>query len=103
MKAFETGDNIHTSCFASRPVSGLSLSEDVINEAEAAWSKVVAIVNNLHPSESLESQFYPLFAERATDPLMLEGKNFLKSFRSIIAFCLIFLVVEIVRIVTIFF
>ena len=63
--------------FASRPLSGPSLPESVINEAETAWSKVVATVNNVHPSGSLESQFYPLFAERVTQPLLtdLEGKK----------------------------
>ena len=47
---------------------------------------MVAIVNNLHPAGSLESQFYPLFAERVTEPLMIEGKNVLNSFRSLLAF-----------------
>lgn len=56
----------------------------VFNEAEAAWGKVVAIVNNKLRSGSLESQLNPLFAKRVADPLMLEGKNFLNSFRSYI-------------------
>ena len=92
MRAFEIGDNIHrtchfSSCFVSRPVSGPSLPESVINEAETAWGKVVATVNKVHPSGSPESQFYPLFAERVTEPLMIEGKNVLNSFRSLLAFC----------------
>ena len=92
MRAVETGDNIHrtchfSSCFASRLVSGLNLPESVINEAETAWSKVVATVNNLHPCGSLESQFYPLFAKRVTEPLMIEGKKVLNCFRSLFAFC----------------
>ena len=72
--------------FASRPVPGPNLPESIINEAEVAWSKVVTTVNKLHPN-SLESQFYPLFAERVTEPLMIEGKNVLNNFRSLIAFC----------------
>ena len=92
MRAFEIRDNIHrtchfSSCFASRPVSGPSLPESVINEAETAWSKAFASVNNFHPSGSLESKFYPLFAERVTEPLMIEGKKVLNSFRSLFAFC----------------
>ena len=92
MRAFEKGGNIHRNChffglcFASRPLPGPNLPESIINEAEAAWSKVVATVNNVHP-ESLESQFYPLFAERVTEPLMIEGKNVLNYFRSLIALC----------------
>jgi len=87
VRAVETGDNIHrtchfSSCFASQPVSGLNLPDSVIKEAETAWSKVVATVNNLHPSGSLESQFYPLFAKRVTEPLMIEGKRVLNCFRS---------------------
>jgi len=62
------------------------LPESILKEAEAAWSKVVATVNNVHP-DSLESQYYPLFAERVTEPLVIEGKNFLNNFRSLIAFC----------------
>ncbi|KAK2572326.1 putative ATP-dependent RNA helicase DDX60 [Acropora cervicornis] len=53
-------------------LEGPSLPESVINEAETAWSKVVATVNNVHPSGSLESQFYPLFAERVTQPLLTD-------------------------------
>ena len=92
MRAFEIGDNIHrtchfSSCFASRSVSGPSLPESVINEAETSWSKVVASVNNVHPSVSLESQFYPLVAKRVTESLMVEGKKVLNSFRSLSAFC----------------
>ncbi|XP_020629551.1 probable ATP-dependent RNA helicase DDX60 [Orbicella faveolata] len=55
----------------SKELEGPNLPESVINEAEAAWSKVVATVNNVHP-DSLQSQFYPLFAERVTEPLMVE-------------------------------
>ena len=62
-------------CFASRLLPGPSLPETVTKEAEAVWGEVVAIVNSVHPSHSLESQFYPLFAERVTEPLMIEGKN----------------------------
>lgn len=69
-------------CFASRLLPGPSLPESVIHEAEAAWGEVVATVNSVHPSHSLESQFYPLFAERVTEPLMIEGKNF----RSLLTF-----------------
>ncbi|XP_015768450.1 PREDICTED: probable ATP-dependent RNA helicase DDX60 [Acropora digitifera] len=54
----------------SKGLEGPSLPESVINEAETAWSKVVATVNNVHPSGSLESQFYPLFAERVKQPLL---------------------------------
>lgn len=91
MRAFEKAVNIHRTChfwslFASCTVPGPNLPESVINEAEAAWSKVVATVNNVHP-DSLQSQFYPLFAERVTEPLMIEGKNVFNSFRSLIAFC----------------
>ena len=48
---------------------------------------MVATVNNVHPSRSLESQFYPLFAKRVTEPLMIEGKEVLNCFRSLFAFC----------------
>lgn len=65
-------------CFPSRSVAGPNLPESIINEAEAAWRKVVATVNSVHP-DSLESQFYPLFAERVTEPLMIEGKNVLTT------------------------
>ncbi|XP_044173202.1 probable ATP-dependent RNA helicase DDX60 isoform X1 [Acropora millepora] len=60
----------------SKGLEGLNLPESVINEAETAWSKVVATVNNLHPSGSLESQFYPLFAKRVTEPLMIEEESY---------------------------
>lgn len=48
---------------------------------------MVTSVNNVHPSGSLESQFYPLFAKRVTEPLTMEGKKVLNSFRSLSAFC----------------
>jgi len=60
----------------SKGLEGPSLPESVINEAETAWSKVVTSVNNVHPSGSLESQFYPLFAKRVTEPLMMEEESF---------------------------
>ena len=83
------GHNIHRSyqcfkLFASRSVPGPYLPASVSDEAEAAWGKVVAIVNNKFRSGSFESQLYPLFAKRVTEPLMLEGKNFLNSFCSYI-------------------
>ncbi|XP_015748558.1 PREDICTED: probable ATP-dependent RNA helicase DDX60, partial [Acropora digitifera] len=60
----------------SKGLEGPSLPESVINEVETAWSKVVTSVNNVHPSGSLESQFYPLFAKRVTEPLMMEEESF---------------------------
>ena len=75
VKAFIVIVNLLT-YFASRPVSGLSLPEDVIKDAETAWSKVVATVTRVHPSNSLESQFFPLFAENVTGAQQLEGKKY---------------------------
>ncbi|XP_078360877.1 putative ATP-dependent RNA helicase DDX60 [Oculina patagonica] len=49
----------------STGLEGLSLPEDVINEAEAVWTRVVAVVNSSH-SDSLERQFLPLFAGNVT-------------------------------------
>ena len=66
---------------SSRPVPGLSLPEDVINEAEAAWSKVVAAVKRVHSCDILESQFFPLFAENVMEVQRLEGEKPLLSFR----------------------
>ncbi|XP_078360874.1 putative ATP-dependent RNA helicase DDX60 isoform X2 [Oculina patagonica] len=59
----------------SMGLEGLSLPEDVIKEAEAAWSKVVATVNKVHPSDALESQFFPFFADYATGTESIEAAS----------------------------
>ncbi len=47
----------------------------MIKEAEAAWKNVVATVNKVHPSDSLESRFFPLFAEDVTGAQTFEGEK----------------------------
>ena len=54
----------------------------MIKETEAAWSKVVAIVNNVHPSDSRQSQFFPLFKENVTGVQSLQGENVLPNFKA---------------------
>ena len=77
-------------CFAFLSVSGLrGLPEDFIKETEASWSKVVAIGNNVHPSDSRRSQFFPLIRENVTGAQSLQGENVLPDFNAGWAFCLI--------------
>ena len=66
---------LYNICFDSRTVSGLNLPEDVIKETEATWRKVVAAVNSSHQSDSLESQFFPLFVDNVTSFQRLEGEK----------------------------
>ncbi|XP_022803066.1 probable ATP-dependent RNA helicase DDX60 [Stylophora pistillata] len=47
-------------------IEGLILPEDVIEEVEDAWKKVVDVVNRSCSSHSLNAQFFP-FAEDVTD------------------------------------
>ena len=61
---------------------GLSLPEDMIKETEAAWSKVVAIVNNVHPSDSRPSQLFPLFKGNVAVAQSLQGENVLPNFKA---------------------
>ena len=39
-----------------------SLPEDVIKEAESAWSKIVAAVNTTQHSDLLQAHFLPVFS-----------------------------------------
>ena len=54
--------------------SDLSLPQDVKRDVESAWEKVVALVNGSSHSDSLQSQFFPLFDGSSTSLHQEEGK-----------------------------
>lgn len=84
--------------FAVLSVSGLSgLPEDLIKETEDAWSKVLAIVNNVHPSDSRRSQFFPLFKENVTGAQSFQGENVSPNFKAGLAFCLLARLIKITK------
>ena len=56
----------------SSNISALSLPKDVLKEAETLWSKVVAALN----SDTLQRQFFPLFAEKVTGICRSKGESY---------------------------